>query len=360
MRFGFLRRAALWLAMPWLLLAGCSTSGELPPGGADAVAYWQKLLLQYPDLPDRVRDVVDGRGQVDWSESRFPQSEVRIHGQDGAVTVTGRRIDVLITDLDDATLRQLLAWWEAVPAWADKLGLGPPTLPFHLPENTRHIVVLGSQGRIEVDGPDQRYRQSVQVLADEVAAKTTIGIHTFGSEGQSSLNQMASQYQSVRGPPRSEVKAGRISLPPPEDNITVLVVGQLQSLDIHGPADDAQQEISFAAYLNSHQDSSGLFGTLAGTPFATGSTDPTEVSEPPVGNNGDYAHSTNGTTSSGTTSSTTPQVPNWTPPTTMPLPGNIPWQPPFQMGTGPGLVVPPLPPIYVPPRVVTPPVTRFR
>lgn len=272
-----LRAFAALLALPLLLSAGCSGNSDLPPGGAPAVAYWQAVLLQYPDLPEKVQAIVDRRGHLGWLGRSLPQCEVTIHGQDEIVSVTGRHVDVVVTDLGDAALRKLLSWWESVPRWARDLDI-QTTLPFTLPSSTRHVVVLGHQGRIEVAGPDGSDRQSINILADETFARTTIGVHAFGPEGDAALEHLAGQYNQVRGPPRSAVKAGRISLPPPEENVTVLVIGRLGRLDIDGPSDDAQQDISFAGYLNRHESSGQVAGVLAGTPFGS---EPSYVAERP-------------------------------------------------------------------------------
>src|SRR4051812_32809850 len=56
-----MRRLLLSGGVLWLLLIaslGCSQQA-LPPGGAAAVAHWHKVLLQHPDLPDKVRAIVE-------------------------------------------------------------------------------------------------------------------------------------------------------------------------------------------------------------------------------------------------------------------------------------------------------------
>jgi hypothetical protein len=252
------------LALLAICTLGCGQTAT-PPGGTAAVAYWHKVLQQYPDLPEKVRAIVEQGGSPDW---RFdlPRAEVRIYGKDGALAVQGQHVDVVVTDLDAVTLRKLLAWWEAVPRLAKELNVDGP-LPFSLPDSTRHVVVLGSEGRIEVAGPSGYDTQSIHILTDD-AEQTTIGVHVFGPEGEAAVEQLAGQYNQVRGPPRSEVRAGRISLPPPEERVTVLVVGKLGQLDIGGPADDARQDITFANYLNRHTDPGSVTGVFAGSPFA--------------------------------------------------------------------------------------------
>jgi len=350
------------LASLLVLSLGCNQSGETPPGGAQAVAYWHAVLQQYPDLPEKVRAIVEKPRQPDWLHS-LPQ-QVRIYGVDEVVSVQGRHVNVVVTDLDDDTLRKLLAWWESVPRWASKLDV-EATLPISIPESTRHIVVLGRQGRIQIAGPGGYDLQSINILSDDAAARTTIGVYAFGSEGQIALDQMAAQYSQVRGPPRSEVKAGRISLPPPEDNITVLVIGQLGTLDIEGPYDNAQQEISFAHFLNRHESLGQVAGVLGGTPFeaeyvadAQGSyADPgPEFVDPPSADFADDvpdAIAPVDTTPRGNIGETI------SPPSTI-LPGNnIQVQPPLHLPDynyqpiRPPVVVTP-PPVYVPPRVVVP------
>lgn len=275
------------LAVPLLLLAGCGAN-DLPPGGAEAVGYWHSVLQQHPDLPDKVRTIVNGSGRVDWTDHSLPGTEVWIHGENDSVAVAGSQVDIVVTDLDDDTLRKLLKWWESVPDWAKKLGLSPRP-PVFVPSSTRQIVVLGRQGRIEVSGPTGQNSQSIQVLSDDAGGRTTIGIHTFGPDGPTALEQLASQYQRVRGPPWTNVKAGYVSLPPPQANVTVLVIGQLGSLDIGGPSDDASQQISVAAYMNRHWASDPFVGLGAGVPFPVETPDVVQSPEAEPSTTGELA-----------------------------------------------------------------------
>src|SRR4051812_6623475 len=206
----FLQRAALLAFL--VLTLGCNSAVESPPGGTPAVAYWHKVLLQYPDLPEKVRAILEKQRSPDWMHE-LPQSEVRIYGADEVVSVHGRHVDVIVTDLDDDTLRKLLAWWERVPRLAKELGVDYP-LPFSLPESTRHVVVLGREGHIAVSGPGGSDIQSVHVLSNDVAGRTTIGVHAFGPEGDAAIEQLAQQARQIRGPPRADVRAGHIALPP--------------------------------------------------------------------------------------------------------------------------------------------------
>jgi hypothetical protein len=340
-------------------LGGCGTSSELPPGGAQAVAYWQQVLLQYPDLPDRVRDIVEERGQQ-VANHGISQAMVRIYGEDGEHQIAGRRINVLVTDLDHATLRKLLEWWEAVPRLAEELEI-PAILPFQLPESTQHVVVLGSEGRIEVSGPGGSDQQTIKILHDDVAGRMFLDVHLFGQEGQATLDHLANQYRTVRGPPRSAVRAGNIGLPPP-DEVTVLVIGELNTLNIEGASDDAVQQISFTSFLNQHR-TSGVQGTLAGSPFPIESSEaaPLETAWPAPAH-ADTGSSYSGASSNGSYSSSTsgyvptPQTPSFDPsPSTFTPPR--PWTPPPDFGRQ--FTLPP--PTVVVPRTPTPaPVTRFR
>lgn len=276
LRFG--RLVAGLLSLVSLLSVGCGQSNELPPGGAKAVAYWQAVLTQYPDLPEKVQAIVDGQGHVGWLGRYLPQTTVTIHGDGETYQYSGRHVHVVVTDLDQDTLRQLLKWWKEVPRLARELDI-QTVLPFALPSSTQHIVVLGKQGKIQIGAPGGYDSQSIQILTDEYRSQTTINVHTFGDVGQQALDQLADQYNRVRGPPDSAVKAGLVSLPPPEDNVTVLVIGQLGSLYIDGPTENASQDISFAGYLNRHESYGDVAGVLAGTPFPVGSSELTSSSE---------------------------------------------------------------------------------
>jgi hypothetical protein len=247
------------------LAVGCGTSTTPPPGGTQAVAYWHQLLQRYPDLPAKVEAIV--QQQRSPNAAIVAEAEVRVYGADEVVAVRGRHVDVIVTDLDEATLKKLLAWWKEVPRLARELNVDFP-LPLELPSNTRHIVVLGSEGYVAVQGPGGYDVQSVRIVDDQVAARTTIAVHAFGPEGETALGQLSGAFDRLRGPPDAEVRSGHIGLPPPdeEETVTVLVVGQLRQLDIAGPTDYAQQDISFANFLNQHQ-STEQTGTLAGQPF---------------------------------------------------------------------------------------------
>ena len=95
-----------------------------------------------------------------------------------------------------------------------------------------------------------------------------IGIHTFGPSGQAALDELARNYHAVRGPPASDVRSGYVSLPPPDDVLSILVIGKLQELNIGGAIGDSSQEISVTSYANAHAASESLAATTIGTPFA--------------------------------------------------------------------------------------------
>ena len=122
MHAGHSRRAWLLLA-PLAFVWGCSEP-PLPPGGTAAVEYWHRILQEHPDLPQRVRTVVNGGGWTPFYSTDFPATtDIRIYSEQGEVAFSGSRIELLITDLDTAALKQLLAVWEAIPEQAAELGL---------------------------------------------------------------------------------------------------------------------------------------------------------------------------------------------------------------------------------------------
>jgi hypothetical protein len=355
----------VWLLLaPLALLCGCGAP-PLPPGGQPAVEYWHRVLAEHPDLPARVRSIV---GSGDWTpdySTGFPAStDVRIYSEQGDVAFSGSRIELLITDLDTEALKQLLAVWEAIPEQAQELGLASS---YSTSSPRRKIVVLGSQGRVDIRGVGGYDTQSIRILSDEAAATTQIGIHTFGPSGQRALEELARNYQAVRGPPASDVRSGYVSLPPPDDVLSILVIGKLQELNIEGAWGDAAQEISVAAYFNGHSAGEDLAGTPAGSPFADRLARNTPVQSTPASDNG-YTYSdpapapvaapAASSSSSGYSSSgySTPQLPTpiQTPQIQVPTP--LPWTPPTQT-FHPPLVLPP--PVFTPPPTYRPPV-RFR
>src|SRR5262245_3376042 len=104
----FLRSLRLCGLLALLLLAAACESGvRVPPGGSEAVRYWHAVLQQYPDLPAKVQAIVESHGEADYATSIPSEAAVRIHGENEVVAVSGRRVDVVVTDLDTDTLRKL-------------------------------------------------------------------------------------------------------------------------------------------------------------------------------------------------------------------------------------------------------------
>jgi hypothetical protein len=256
------------LMAPLALATGCGEPPPLPPGGTAAVAYWHRVLHEHPDLPDRVRSVVRGGNWRPYYTLDFPPpvADIRIYTEQGETSFSSSRIELLITDLDSTALEQLLEVWEAIPEQAAELGLSSVTYKTSSPR--RKIVVLGSEGRVDIGGVGDSNTQSIRVLADEIAATTLIGIHTFGPSGERALEELGRNYQSVRGPPTSEVRSGHVSLPPPDDALSVLIIGKLRDLNIGSAYGDATQEIHVATYFNGHSTSDDFAGKPAGSPFA--------------------------------------------------------------------------------------------
>ncbi len=352
---------ALWLLAPLVCAWGCGSS--LPPGGKPVVEFWHGVLQEYPDLPAKVQAIVDERGQAAVFSHGLPSS-VTIYGEHGPVTFSGSRIELIVTDLNTPALRQLLEVWQAIPQQAADLGLSSGS-SLNPSFQGRKIVVLGGEGRIDLSGVDQQNVQSIRILTDEVASSTTIGIHTFGPSGEAALEELSRNYTAVRGPPESEVNAGHVSLPPPD--VSVLVIGKLQNLNIAGPADDASQYISLAAFLNEHGRSYELGGRPVGAPFEArlaayeaavrsaeaARFDPPVASVPvyeaPVSSGGGYSGGGYAPVATPTTVDFPVNLP-----TTPPI--ATPWTPPYR---------PNFPPLVVPTPVIHPPVhtptpVRFR
>jgi hypothetical protein len=256
--------ALLLLAM-LSALGGCG-GPPLPPGGRAAVEYWHRVLSEHPDLPAKVQQIVDYRGWTPRRDYQLPSSEVRVYGEQGEVTIRGSKIELIVTDLNSAALYDLLAIWKAIPEQAAELGLTSLPRVDGLPR--RKIIVLGSQGRVDIRAAGEFDTQTIRVLADDAAAQTTIGIHTFGPSGEQALEELSRTYQAVRGPPAADVRSGYVSLPPPEEAVSVLIIGKLQELNIEGAWGGSQQEISVAGYFNGHPSTEDLAGVAAGSPFA--------------------------------------------------------------------------------------------
>ena len=291
-----------------------------------------------------MRAILADEGQFVASNELPSEVQVRIYGQNEIVAVQGRQIDILVTDLDRQSLEKLLAWWEAVPRLAKELHLHTIP-PFNLPETIRHVVVLGSDGRIAISGPGGQDLQSINILSDDMTSQTTIAVHAFAPEAELAVEQLGRQFNQVRGPPRSAVQAGEISLPPPEENVTILVVGRIGTLDIDGPTDDAQQSISFTGFLNRHCFEGDMEGVPAGQPFAVEAALVAERLAPyenPVVSSEDNSQDSFSDLLPGNNSQ--PIVM----PVTPTLPGNVPFQPPLTL---PGNEFKP----FVPTTVLPPP-----
>src|SRR5687767_10330221 len=86
-------------------LVGCG-GADLPPGGKPAVAYWQRVLKQCPDLPAKVEAIVQGRGSPHYHEHDLPATEVRIYTDEGLVSYSASRIEMIVTDLDTPALKE--------------------------------------------------------------------------------------------------------------------------------------------------------------------------------------------------------------------------------------------------------------
>jgi hypothetical protein len=252
-------------ALLLISLTGCGREASMPPGGRPAAAYWLGVLEQFPDLPAKVRSVLDRQGTEVYQSHLSSAARVRIYGEDGVTAVSGSRVDLLVTDLDDEALRELLALWESLPTLAAKHQIQPEYL--RLAGARRRVIVLGREGRIDIEGPYGGERQSVQVIAERSSGSAEICVHAFGREGEAALTQLATDYHAIRGPPEADVKAGYVGLPPPDDAVAVLVIGRLETLNIAGAADDATQDLSFELYLNEHR-APGNPETIVGETFA--------------------------------------------------------------------------------------------
>lgn len=363
------RSRLAWLLLAPLALAWGCGSPALPPGGTAAVEYWHRILQEHPDLPERVRTIVNGGGWTPFYSTDFPATtDIRIYGEQGEVAVSGSRIELLITDLDTEALKQLLAVWEAIPDQAAELGLSASSYSTSSPR--RKIVVLGSEGRVDIRGVSDYSSQSIRILSDEAAAQTMIGIHTFGPSGQRALDELARNYHAVRGPPASDVRSGYVSLPPPDDVLSVLVIGKLQELNIDGAYGDATQEISMTSYVNGHAASENTTGVPAGSPFAdrlaqhAASQSPSNVNEvyaapsaeaSPVYSSSSSASPAEAYSSGNGYGSVQLPVPAQTPQIQVPTP-ITPWTPSTQTFNPPVFVPPP---VFTPPTPYRPPV-RFR
>lgn len=349
---GMNQRLAWLLLAPLAWLCGCGGPG-LPPGGKPAVEYWHRVLSQHPDLPAKVEAIVESLG---WTPSRsydLPATEVRVYGEHGEVSLSGSKIELILTDLDTPALRELLAVWKAIPEQAAELGLYADAYNAASPK--RKIIVLGSDGRVDIRAAGEFDTQKIHVLNDEVATQTRIGIHTFGPSGELALDELARCYQAVRGPPAEDVRSGYVSLPPPDDDtLSVLVIGKLQELNIEGAWGNSVQEVSVASYLSGHDAADDLNGKPLGSPFAERiamHAAAARQAEQELARPGDASPAADAAAPGDGTAALPGPTGGFTPPQVV-----TPVQPPtFQ----PPTYTPPrfTPPVYVPPPVFHPPTT---
>lgn len=213
------------------------------------VAYWNSLLQQHPDLPSKVKRAAEMEGIVETRQSDITGTKITIHSYLGAVTVSAESISAIVTDLDNSSLLKLLAYWQTISARARELGILTTTPKADMPR----VVVLGRDGRIDIQGPRGSESQTIDVYHEFLTGQANIAVHSFGEKGSDAVASILDYYRRVnqnRGPPHADVKAGKYDRPPP-DVMPVVVIGKLKELNIQGPADFSTQKVTFEEYVNS-------------------------------------------------------------------------------------------------------------
>ena len=215
----------------------------------ERIAYWNTVLNEHPDLPQKVKEIVDGKGtRVERPATATPVSELIVYSYLGPIAVTAERVNVIVTDLDTLSLTKLLAYWQTIPERARQLGILPSP---STPQGPR-VIVLGSEGRIDVKGPGGSDSQTVDIYHDTLASKSGIDVHSFGNQGETIVNALLEYYgraNQSRGPPESNPETKKFELPPSEI-ATVLVIGKLRTLNVEGGAQASDQRVSFEGYMN--------------------------------------------------------------------------------------------------------------
>ena len=92
------------------------------------VAIWNSVLQSYPDLPEKIATIVNAKEQPPKEKPTEVKPEraaveVTLHGQDVNFKFTAQTIDVIVTDLSPASLRELHKFLLTVPEQARKLNI---------------------------------------------------------------------------------------------------------------------------------------------------------------------------------------------------------------------------------------------
>lgn len=268
-----------------------SNAANLSGSESFRVAYWQGVLAQHPDLPEKVGAVL-GEGRVypnrtnapgsssvvgqpeaplpadglDAAAERSsteaaPDSVVEFHTGEGAVVARASTIDVLITDVSDRGLRDLLEFLEAIPRRAKELGLPEPRAPDAVSGDGPRILVIGSVNKIKVRGKGGSEHQEVQILASPLESSMRLRVHGFGARGREAVGSL----------PPTFVAAGHGARPPPPEALHVVVLSPVSDLHVEGPRESARQEVTFSEWVRGHDSKAAILlaGLAAQTVYST-------------------------------------------------------------------------------------------
>ena len=245
-----------------------STSAPVSTDEFQCVAYWRNMLLRHPDLPDKVEAIVAERErtQTHEGEKESGKVELAVLSREGNVTAKADTIDVIVTDLDTASLKHLLSMWTRIPKRAQELNIEAKTSSGSGSEH--NVVVLGSDAKVKVKGPSGFDRQEVRILATDLVGVTRLTVFAFGTKGEQTARTMPFDYvatgQSGRGPPgRGTSERG-----PPRSKVTVVVAGSLSEVSIGGAEGNSEQLIAFERFVESGKRSTYVEPAVVGAAAA--------------------------------------------------------------------------------------------
>lgn len=211
------------------------------------IGFWSGVLQKYPDLPEKVKRIVEEQPSKQY-QSDVNGAKVVVHSYVGPISVSAGNISAIITDLDEKSLKNLLAYWQTIPQRARELGIFPNTTRTAQPR----VIVLGREGKVEIKGPVGSEIQIVDVYPESLTGQTVFEVHSFGSKGEVAIASLLEHFQRAnqkRGPPFADIKAGHHDIPPPEE-VPIVIVGKLKELTVEGGAGSSKQVVTFDEYVN--------------------------------------------------------------------------------------------------------------